>query len=163
MGAGKSCVGALLAARLGRTFVDLDARIEAACGATIAQVFERDGEAAFRAMERDSLAQALDVPAVVVATGGGVVLDARNREALAGCAVVHLHAGVDTQLQRLRDDAARPLLAVADRAGRLHALAAERGALYAEVARVRVDTDALDAAAVADAVLESLGEATWAR
>lgn len=156
MGAGKSCVGQRVATRLGRAFVDVDARVEAACGRSIAQVFEHEGEAAFRALEHAALAEAVAMPAVVVATGGGAVLDARNRAALAACEVVHLHADVATQLRRLHDDTSRPLLAVADRQARLAALAAERTPLYAAVAHARVDTDALDVEAAADAVIRIL-------
>lgn len=145
MGAGKSTVGRGIAQRLGRLFIDLDARIEAHAQASIAEIFERDGEPAFRALERDLLAQCLQAPASVIATGGGAVLDAESRRRLREHAqVVHLHASVDAQLRRLEGDTARPLLARGDRRAVLQALAAQRDALYREVATLAIDTDALD-------------------
>lgn len=159
-GAGKSCAGALVARRLGRPFIDVDARIEAARGMPVARVFAIEGEAAFRAHERAALHAALRASDAVVATGAGAVLDAASRDALAACEVVHLHAGIDAQLARLAGDATRPLLARDDRGAVLHAMAAARGPLYAAVARVRIDTDPLDAAAVADAIIDALETTT---
>lgn len=157
MGAGKTTVGRRVAQRLGRAFVDLDADIERRAGATIAQLFERDGEAAFRALERDALADWLGTASIVIATGGGAVLDAASRRQLRERAhVVHLHARVDAQLCRLDGDATRPLLARGDRSAVLHALAAQRDPLYREVASVSIDTDALDPDAVVGQVLASL-------
>ncbi|GHA77584.1 shikimate kinase [Lysobacter bugurensis] len=157
MGAGKSTVGRCLAQRLGRAFVDLDAEIEQRAQTTVARIFERDGEPAFRALERDTLAQQLDARACVIATGGGAVLDPVSRDRLRECAdVVHLHAGVDAQLRRLEGDATRPLLARGDRAAVLHALALQRAPLYREVASMSIDTDMLDADAVVDRILASL-------
>lgn len=157
MGAGKSTVGRCVAQRLGWTFVDLDAEVEQRAGTTIAQIFERDGEPAFRAIERDLLAQWLRAPACVIATGGGAVLDADSRRRMRECAyVVHLHAGVNAQLRRLDGDATRPLLARGDRAEVLHALAAQRDALYREVALRSIDTDALEVDAVVESILATL-------
>jgi shikimate kinase len=157
MGAGKSTVGRRLAQRLGWTFVDLDAEIEQRAQATVARIFERDGEPAFRTLERDALADSLDAAASVIATGGGAVLDAGSRRRLRERAhVVHLHAGVDAQLRRLDGDATRPLLARGDRADVLRALAAQRDALYREVALLSIDTDTLDADTVVERILESL-------
>lgn len=157
MGAGKSTVGRGLAQRLGWPFVDLDAEIERRAQATVARIFERDGEPAFRSLERDVLADALDAAARVIATGGGAVLDADSRRRLRERAhVVHLRAGVDAQLRRLDGDATRPLLARGDRAAVLNALAAQREALYREVALLSIDTDALDADAVVERILVSL-------
>lgn len=154
MGAGKSTVGRPLARRLGWTFVDLDAEVEQRAQAPVARIFERDGEPAFRLLERELLATWLDASACVVATGGGAVLDVDSRRRLCERAhVVHLHAGVDAQLRRLDGDAMRPLLARGDRAAVLRALAEQRDALYREVAVQSIDTDALDADAVVDRIL----------
>jgi shikimate kinase len=158
-GAGKSSVGGLLAAQRGAPFFDLDAEIERHAGRRISAIFERDGEATFRALEREVLADLLDHGPCVLATGGGAVLDGLNRQRMRERAfVVHLHAGVGTQLRRLEGDRTRPLLAGPDRAAALHAMAAQRTPLYREVADLTVDTDGLDAHAVAACIGEALDE-----
>jgi shikimate kinase len=157
MGAGKSSVGRLLAARFGLRFVDADAQIEAAAGTTITQLFEHEGEAGFRARERDVLAALLAQEGLVLATGGGAVLAEENRALMRQHGfVVHLHAGVDAQLARLADDDSRPLLARPDRAQVLADLAAVRAPLYAEVADLSFDTTSLTTQEVTDALAHAL-------
>lgn len=157
MGAGKSVVGARVAQRLGWRFVDVDAQVERRCGLSIAEIFATQGEDAFRREECAALRDALDASEVVVSTGGGAVLDAGNRTVMRDAGlVVHLHADVDEQLDRLRHDTARPLLVGDDRDARLHALADVRGPLYAEVAHLRIDTGALSLDEVADTVVDAL-------
>lgn len=163
MGAGKSVVGRALAGRLGLAFVDLDVAIEQAAGASVAAIFERDGEATFREREHAVLEEVLARDGQVVATGGGAVLDSRNRELLHGRAyVAWLAAGVDIQLQRLEGCTDRPLMRVPDPRDRLEALKAERDGKYALVADLRLDTDGLSIEAVADA-LEDMLRKSWAR
>lgn len=153
MGAGKSVAGALLARRLGLAFVDVDAEVEAEAGARIADLFRDAGEAAFRARESALLARCLARDRRVVATGGGAVLAAANRQRLRERGLVAwLQADPATQLQRLDGCSDRPLLEGEDRLARLRALAAERDPLYSEVADLAVDTRGLDPAAVAAAV-----------
>lgn len=153
MGAGKSSVGRVLALRRGVPFVDVDSEIERRAGTPITRIFERDGEAAFRTLEREVLAELLGGITGVIATGGGAVLDAGNRERMrARGYVVHLHAGVEAQLRRLQGDHTRPLLARPDRAAVLQAMATQRTALYRELAELSIDTDALDADAVASLI-----------
>ena len=95
MGSGKTTVGRLVAQRLGRRFVDSDEQVEARAGRTVREIFEAEGEAAFRALEAGALAEALAAPEpAVVAAAGGVVLDPGNRRALREAAtVVWLRAG----------------------------------------------------------------------
>lgn len=141
MGAGKSAVGRTLAARLGRPFLDLDEQIEAIAGMAIAGIFERQGEAAFRAQESHALRHALAGPAAVIATGGGAVLDADNRTAMRGAArVVYLCVSPQRQLERVADDTSRPLLRVPDPMRRLTELQAQREPLYREIADLVFDT-----------------------
>lgn len=157
MGAGKSRVGALLAARLGLAFVDLDARIEADAGHAIATLFAAEGEAGFRQREACALGATLAGAAAVVATGGGAVLEAANRLAMreAGC-VVYLQVDPALQLDRLAGDAHRPLLQVEDRAQRLADLQAQREPLYREVAHLVFDTSPHSAEAAAQALAARL-------
>ena len=150
MGAGKSSVGRALAARLGCDFVDADEAIERRSGRRIAEIFEHDGEPAFRALERTLLCELLDREACVIATGGGAVLDAGSRRLMRERGrVVHLHVPVEVQLQRLEGDRTRPLLMRPDREAALRALAAVRDPLYDEAAHLRIDADRGDAQAVA--------------
>ena len=153
MGAGKTAIGRRLAERLGLRFVDLDAVVEARAGARVSEIFAREGEAGFRARERDALGNALEGAAAVVASGGGAVLSPENRQAMRSRGfVVHLSADVDTQLQRLARDRTRPLLEVEDRASVLRKLAEERGPLYAEVADLVFATDGMATPDAADAI-----------
>jgi shikimate kinase len=142
-GAGKSSVGRVLAAQLGRPLLDTDALIVQAAGCEIAQIFTEEGEARFRDRESAALCQALESPPAVIATGGGVVLRPENRALLRERALVAwLDAPTTELIARLRaHDEARPLLQGDDPAARLEALRAARAALYAEVADLRISTD----------------------
>jgi len=163
MGAGKSVVGRRLAGRLGLAFVDLDAAIEHSVGTSIAEVFAREGEAAFREHERRLLAGLLAQDGQLIATGGGAVLDSRSRQLMHSRGfVVWLRIGVDRQLRRLADCDARPLLQGPDREGRLRALAAVRDPLYAGIADLALDTDD-DAPGQVTATLQRLLPAHWQR
>jgi shikimate kinase / 3-dehydroquinate synthase len=137
MGAGKTTVGRLVAQRLGGDFMDTDEMIEQRTGATVAEIFAASGEDAFRALERDVVAEVLSGDATVVALGGGALGDSTTRVAIAHCTVVHLGVGADEALRRLGADSTRPLLADDPRA--LHA---RRHPVYQEVAGLTVKTDA---------------------
>jgi len=158
MGAGKSAVARVLGERLGRAVADLDAMVEAERGGTVAEIFAREGEAAFRRHEGRLLEKVLAVGAGVVACGGGVVLDPGQRRLLARrCRVVWLDVTPATAARRLRETAAdRPLLAGGDAdelRRRLEALLEARRPLYEEVAHARVAVDARSVDEVADDVL----------
>lgn len=157
MGSGKTTVGDALASRLDLPFVDLDARIEADAGRSINALFADDGEAAFRARESSALLAALSRPPVVIATGGGTVLDPRNREAMrAAGTVVYLQVDPETQFARLAEDHSRPLLAGGDRAERLAALQAQREPLYRQAAHLVLATGTLAPAAIAEALVDRI-------
>lgn len=163
MGAGKSRIGARLAGRCGLRAVDADDEIERRAGSSVAAVFANEGEAGFRVRERATLAELLAGDGLLLATGGGAVLDAGNRQLLRQRGfVVHLHASPARQLQRLADDRSRPLLARADRAIVLEELARVREPLYAQVADLRLDTDALSTDEAAERLLELL-QRHWQR
>src|SRR5690348_8814326 len=135
MGAGKSSLGRRVASRLGLEFVDADRRLEELAGASIALLFELEGEAGFRAREEALLAELLQQRGLAIATGGGAVLSPQTRERLRARAyVVHVQVDVEQQLARLQRDTARPLLAQGDRRETLQRLAEIRDPLYAEVA-----------------------------
>lgn len=135
MGSGKTTVGRRVAARLGRRLRDSDAEVEARTGRTVREIFETDGEPAFRAEEARALAEALDDPEpAVVAAAGGVVLDPANRDRLrAGGTVVWLEASPEDLARRVGSRNHRPLLGD-DPLVALRRLDGERRALYEEVA-----------------------------
>jgi shikimate kinase len=141
MGAGKTSVGRLLAKRLGKRFVDSDHEIEARTGVRIPVIFEIEGEAGFRQREVAMIDELTATEGVVLATGGGAVLDPRNREVLrTRGTVVYLRASVDELWNRTRRDRNRPLLQTADPRGRLAELMEIRDPLYREIAHVIIDT-----------------------
>jgi shikimate kinase len=141
MGAGKTSVGKLLARHLGKTFYDSDHVIEGRTGVKIPIIFELEGEAGFRARESAVIDELSALDDVVLATGGGAVLDPRNRELLkARGTVVYLRASVNELWSRTRHDRNRPLLQTQDPYARLCELHAQRDPLYREVATVTMDT-----------------------
>ena len=147
MGSGKSTIGRLLAARLRVPFVDSDAIILENTGVSINTIFEIEGEAGFRQRESRVIAElAAKAGTMVLATGGGAVLSAANREHLRGMGrVVYLDVSVEEQLKRLRQDRSRPLLQVADLEQRLRSMAEIRNPIYRETAHWRIKTDGLRA------------------
>jgi shikimate kinase len=143
MGAGKTSVGKLLARHLGKTFHDSDQVIETRTGVKIPLIFELEGESGFRAREVAVIEELTALKDSVLATGGGVVLNAHNRELLkARGTVVYLRASVNELWSRTRHDRNRPLLQTTDPYARLCELHAERDLLYREVADVTVETGA---------------------
>lgn len=140
MGAGKTTVGKKLARRLNCEFIDLDQAIEARTGVSIPTIFEFEGETGFRERESRVLAELVCNPNRVIATGGGVVLDPRNRAILQGVGlVVYLHAPAELLFSRTRHDKSRPLLQVADPLQRISELVLRRDPLYREVADIIVE------------------------
>lgn len=141
MGAGKTSVGRILARRLNKTFYDSDQEIERCTGVKIPLIFEIEGEAGFRDRESRLLAELVQRRNIVLATGGGVVLSARNRRLLAEHGtVVYLRAAANDLWQRTRHDKNRPLLQTEDPLARLQELFAQRDPLYREIADIIIDT-----------------------
>jgi len=163
MGAGKSSIGRRLAGRFGLAFVDADREVEARTGASIPTIFECEGETGFRAREAATLAELLLRDGLVIATGGGAVLDAGSRQRMRERGfVVHLQVSLARQLERLARDRSRPLLAGDDRTDVLRRLTEARAPLYAEVADLCFDTDTLFPPQAA-AQLARLLDAQWTR
>jgi shikimate kinase len=160
MGSGKSTLARMLASQRGLEHVDLDAEIEQAAGRTIAEIFERDGEEAFRELESRALLELEGRPPSVVACGGGVVLRSVNRAALKRLGrVVHLDVSALEAIARVGDGSTRPLLSGAAGPLAATALLAAREGLYRSVADVSVDTSGRAPEEVAEAVLVALGDA----
>jgi shikimate kinase len=159
MGAGKTTVGRVIAKRLKLRFLDCDHEIEERCGVKIPLIFEIEGEAGFRSREAQTLAELTELEGVVLATGGGAVLSAENRQRLAAQGtVVYLRAKPEDLYQRVRHDRNRPLLATGDPLTKLRELYAERDSLYGEVADVVVETGAQSVQALARTLLDKLEE-----
>ena len=141
MGAGKTTVGRQLAKRLGKTFHDTDREIEERTGVSVAVIFEIEGEAGFRKREADAIEKLTALDDIILATGGGAVLDPRNREYLGARGfVIYLHAQPPVLWQRTRTDKSRPLLQSGDPRERLKSLYRVRDPLYREVADLVIDT-----------------------
>ena len=140
-GGGKSTVGRHLARRLNREFFDTDAVIERRVGCSIRAIFESEGEEPFRDIEQDVIAELVNQPGAVLATGGGAVLREANRSALNDrCTVVYLRSTPEDLFRRLRHDNKRPLLQVEDPLARLRELYWVRDPLYTQVAHFIIET-----------------------
>jgi shikimate kinase len=146
MGAGKTTTGRLLADKLGWDYVDSDAEVEKETGLTVPELFDRDGEAAFRNAETDALRRGCtSTRPSVVSVAGGAVLRAENRALLRACGrVIWLRARPQTLAARVGDGVGRPLLG-GDPLTALIGLDAVRRPLYAEVADETIDVDDLSA------------------
>ena len=155
-GSGKTTVGTLLAARLGVAFRDTDQDVEVSQGKPVAEIFVDSGEPFFRALEKDAVALALREHDGVLSLGGGAVLDAGTRALLVDQPTVWLQVGAAAGAKRVGLDVPRPVL-LGNVRGRLAALLTERGPLYAEVARLAVDTEDCSPDQVADAIEAGLG------
>lgn len=141
MGAGKTSVGKVLAKMLGKTFVDSDHEIERITGVRIPVIFEIEGEAGFRVREHKVIAELVTRKDILLATGGGAILQANTRALLKSSGtVIYLRAPVKSLLRRTQRDRTRPLLRVADPAAKLTELYTLRDPLYRDVAHLIVDT-----------------------
>ncbi|MFP5408708.1 MAG: shikimate kinase [Gammaproteobacteria bacterium] len=141
MGAGKTTVGRLLARHYGCTFHDSDHEIEARTGVKIPVIFEIEGEAGFRRREESAIAELTALSGIVLATGGGAVLSATNRERLKQSGVViYLRGSPEHLYERTRHDRNRPLLQTDNPLEKLRELYRQRDPLYREIADIVVDT-----------------------
>jgi shikimate kinase len=160
MGSGKTAVGRQLARLFRYTFHDSDADIEAKTGVDIPFIFEKEGEVGFRLRERESIDRLTRLDSIVLATGGGAVIDPANRKALAERGVVvYLATSVDQQLERTRHGRHRPLLTDTDPAQKLNELMTGRAVLYDEIADLTVTTDGRRVQLVAEEIHQELRRA----
>jgi shikimate kinase len=149
MGAGKSTVGRQLAESLGYEFRDSDREIQRRTGVDIPTIFEFEGEEGFRQRERQVVDELSQEDGIVLATGGGAVLRADNRQDLTTRGVViYLHCSPEQQYARTSRDRNRPLLQTADPLGRLRELMEERDPIYRQVADIVVSTEKRGTASV---------------
>ena len=156
MGAGKSAIGKRLALRLGLPFVDADDEIERAAGCSIAEIFEKYGEADFRAGERRVISRLLDEPPHVLSTGGGAYIDLETRSLMRAKAItVWLRAELDVLFDRVKKRGHRPLLRQGDPKQVLARLMTQRYPIYAE-ANIVVDSTAQPADRTTEQVIEAL-------
>jgi shikimate kinase len=155
MGTGKSTIGRMCAARLGYAFRDSDRVIEQRAGCTIPELFAEKGEAVFRQMEREVIAEMAATPELVIATGGGAPLDPENAARLRdGGTVVLLTATPEVILKRVGNARSRPMLAAApDPRRRILELLDERAPRYEQIAHHRVDTTDRSPKAVAAEII----------
>lgn len=157
MGAGKSAVGRQLARLLHLDFVDSDDEIESRTGVDIPFIFEKEGEEGFRKREVRVIDELTERDGVVLATGGGVVMDIGSRSKLGGRGyVVYLHTSVDQQLERTQRGRERPMLGDGDRQKILRDLMLARDPLYREIADLVVETDGRRVQKVAKEIFDSL-------
>lgn len=155
MGAGKTVVGRTLARLLGYRFIDLDARVEASLGMRVREIFRKQGEAYFRLKEAEALRAALHEEDVVIACGGGVVMNPESQALISGLpCVVHLEADFASLEKRLRYDKKRPLWK--DRAAAVE-LFAQRAPLYRNLSTHRVKTDDRTPEEIALEIIKSAG------
>lgn len=157
MGAGKTTVGKTLARHLGKRFYDSDHEIEARTGVNIPLIFELEGEAGFRRREVAMIEELTQMQDIVLATGGGAVLNKQNRDNLSRCGtVIYLRTSVNELWQRTRNDKNRPLLQTADPRARLEELFTIRDPLYRETADIVIDTGGRSVSAIVHQLEEAL-------
>jgi len=155
MGAGKTTVGRELAKRLELRFYDSDQEIERRTGATVALIFEIEGEKGFRRRETDMIKELTKHTNIVLATGAGAVLDPDNRKILGGRGlVVYLRTGLERLVQRTSRNNKRPLLNTDNPAAKLQELLAAREPLYEALADLIVDTDQRPIQSIIDEIAE---------
>ena len=157
MGAGKSTVGRQLAVALSAEFKDTDQEIQRRTGVDIPTIFEFEGEEGFRNRERQVIKALSKEEGIVLATGGGSILRADNRQDLtARGLVIYLHCSAEQQYSRTSRDRNRPLLQTEDPLERLRGLMAEREPLYRQVADIVVSTEKRGTASVVKEICRRL-------
>lgn len=158
MGTGKNAVGKVLAEKLNKEFVELDLLIEQKAGKSIPEIFRQDGEVTFRELEIEVAKEVSGRKNLVIACGGGVVLNKINIDRLGKEAVmVYLTASPDVILKRtLNDRDTRPLLDVSDKAAEIRELLSFRRPFYERAADIKVNASKLDVGSIAEQIIAKL-------
>jgi shikimate kinase len=160
MGAGKTTIGRLLAAELRLEFKDTDKEIEERSGVDIPWIFDMEGEGGFRKRETAMLAELVEQDAILLATGGGIVMKEENRRLLSKHGqVVYLYTSIEEQVKRTARDKNRPLLQTDDPGQVLTELMEKRDPLYRDVADIVFDTDGHSPKSVAHELAKQLSGA----
>ncbi|MBE9061572.1 shikimate kinase [cf. Phormidesmis sp. LEGE 11477] len=155
MGAGKTTIGRKLANRLGYGFVDTDALIEQSASQKVSELFASAGEPAFRQLETQVLSQVSIYTNLVVATGGGIIIDQMNWSYLHHGVVIWLDVPIPILVARLSGDSSRPLLKDANLSNKLTELMAKRGDLYAQ-ADIRIEYEGKSVGRTCDRILKAI-------
>ena len=160
MGTGKTVVGKILAEKLGKNFIEMDAVIEKNAGMSIPEIFQQNGEIGFRQLEIEATGEVAGEKNAVIACGGGVVLNKINIDRLRKeCIIVRLQASPQAIIERTSDDTdERPLLAVPDRARQIKELMELREPFYMQSADITIDTTGASVGAVAGEIMKKLKE-----
>ena len=158
MGTGKTVVGKLLAEKLGKEFLELDAIIEKKAGKSIPEIFRKDGEIGFRELEIETTREVANKKNAVIACGGGIVLNKININRLRKeCVIVCLTASPQVIIKRTSADTdERPLLAVPDRARQIEELMKFREPFYERSADIMINTSRISADSVVERIMEKL-------
>jgi len=160
MGTGKTVVGKALAEKLGKEFIELDALIERKAGKTIPEIFQQDGEIAFREFEIEAAGEVSQKKNVVIACGGGIVLNKINIDRLKQeSVIVYLTASPEVIMKRTSSDRnERPLLEATDKASEMRRLLQFRKPFYERAAEITIDTSKLDIDSVVEQIIEKVKE-----
>ena len=158
MGSGKSSLGKKLAKSLDKKFIDTDKEIEKKESKTISEIFENSGERYFREKEKEILINIPNSLNIVIATGGGIVIDQENREKLKENKVIFLNASLERQLKRTSKSDKRPLLKNVDRLKKLKELYDQRLQLYKEVSNFEINVDKYKSKDILLKIIEELNE-----
>jgi len=157
MGAGKTTIGRMLAKQTGKTFYDSDHEIERKTGVRIPLIFELEGESGFRKREAAVIEELSQLSNIVMATGGGAVLNEQNRQFLKNNGhIIYLRANVHDLWLRTRNDKTRPLLQGGDIKQKLELLFAERDPIYTDLATCIVDTGSQSAGEITNFIEQKI-------
>ena len=159
MGAGKTTIGRYLSTHLGMDFIDSDHLIQERTGVDIPTIFEIEGEEGFRRRETQVINELTQMSNIILATGGGAVLNAENRKNMASRGtVIYLECSAEQQYERTKKDKNRPLLQTDDPLSRLQALLQTRAPLYQQTADIIISTENKTTSLVAKEILEILNK-----